>query len=233
MSQNNQAIAIIDNDSHQLHRISQQLIRMGFQQIHPYSSLSEFVTSAAPVDILICDICLNDGVRAFNEIYRYDIHIPIIFLTSYTEFSREAYGPHVIGFVDKANIETELPQALSKASRFISNSRTIFWRTWYETTEISALQVESIRVEAHRLVLTTVYGRDRIELTESSLKTCFEKLNGYSFYRIGRKAIVNLNAIQSLDKDNLAVKMLSGDVFKIPRRVWTEFYQQYLWRKYA
>lgn len=232
MDKNNRIkIAVIDDDPGFRAYCTKSVQDLGYTRAKGFASLKEVHESGYGPDLLLCDICSGSDFTALKEIYRIPRIAPVVYISAYPEYLREAFGPFVLGFVEKRKMNEQLGPTISKACGFLENQKTVDLMTYYEKSSIPCGKIESIEIEQSRLCLYTLYRQEKIELTESSLKDCEDKIGDEQYLIINRNELVNVCAIEMVNPENRAIRLISGRETKVSRRKWQEFYRRYLWYK--
>jgi DNA-binding LytR/AlgR family response regulator len=213
-----------------------------------YDSVKQSVAAfkkGVECDVLFLDIHLADGIsfEIFNEV---DIETPVIFTTAYDEYAIKAFKVNSIDYLLKPIDRKELQAAIEKLkkqsgslikqpnehihdayaqinktykSRFLvklgDNLHTI------KTEEISCFVYEE------KVVMLTTNTGKRFTV-DYSIETLDGILNPADFFRISRKAIININSIQKVSnyfngRLKLSTNALSGDDAIVSRERVSEF----------
>lgn len=164
-------------------------------------------------DVIFMDIELSDGL-SFQILEQSSIQSPIIFTTAYDEYWQEAFEHNSIDYLLKPIKQEKLESALSKYHRlkehFAGNLQNLLnWQKGNSTyrkkflvkrgTDYISIKVEDIAYfyAAHKVVCLVNKQSHKFILDES-LAELEEQLDPSMFYRINRKYLINLNAIQRI-----------------------------------
>jgi DNA-binding LytR/AlgR family response regulator len=177
-------------------------------------------------DVIFMDIELTDGL-SFRILEQSDVKSPIIFTTAYDEYWQEAFEQNSIDYLLKPVKQEKLESALSKYHRlkehFAGNIQNLInWQKghWFykkkflvkRGTDYLSIKVDDISYfyAAHKVVCLVNSQSQRFILDES-LAELEQELDPSKFYRVNRKYLVNLNAIQrirSYPKSKLQLDLL-------------------------
>jgi two-component system LytT family response regulator len=164
-------------------------------------------------DLIFMDIELSDGL-SFQVLEQSPIQSPIIFTTAFDEYWQEAFEHNSIDYLLKPIKQDKLELALQKYQRlkehFAANLQNLL--DWQKQTTVykrkflvkRGSDYVSIRVEdiayfyASHKVVCLVNKQGHKFILDESLAELEEQLDPAMFYRINRKYLVNLNAIQRI-----------------------------------
>ena len=164
-------------------------------------------------DVIFMDIELSDGL-SFQILEQSSIQSPIIFTTAYDEYWQEAFEHNSIDYLLKPIKQEKLESALSKYHRlkehFAGNLQNLLnWQKENSTykkkflvkrgTDYISIKVEDIAYfYASHKVVCLVNKQSHKFILDESLAELEEQLDPSMFYRINRKYLINLNAIQRI-----------------------------------
>ena len=164
-------------------------------------------------DVIFMDIELSDGL-SFQILEQSPIQSPIIFTTAYDEYWQEAFEHNSIDYLLKPIKQEKLESALSKYQRlkehFAGNLQNLLnWQkgnSMYKKkflvkrgTDYVSIKVEDIAYfYASHKVVCLVNKQSHKFILDESLAELEEQLDPSMFYRVNRKYLVNLNAIQRI-----------------------------------
>ncbi|MEI6022075.1 MAG: LytTR family DNA-binding domain-containing protein, partial [Bacteroidota bacterium] len=166
-------------------------------------------------DVLFVDIHLADGL-SFDIFSKLSIDTPIIFTTAYDEYAIKAFKVNSIDYLLKPIGLSELKAAIEKFQKLQSPSKS---NALAEITKVyeninkvyktrfmvkmgeNIVSVKSDEVghfiaeEGIVLLVNKIEKRYAIDYTLDQLEACLDQK---TFFRINRKVIVNINAIQKI-----------------------------------
>jgi two-component system response regulator AlgR len=165
-------------------------------------------------DVVLLDIRMPgmDGIETAHHLNRTDAPPAVVFTTAYDEYAIDAFDANAIGYVLKPVRRERLDKALKQAARLTSDALGDIGRSSGISTvrkhicarlhdELKLIPVSDVRYfVADQKYVSVVHagGRDLIEDSLKSLETEF----GERFVRIHRGAVVALDAIDTLKKDD-------------------------------
>ncbi|MEM6317088.1 MAG: LytTR family DNA-binding domain-containing protein [Bacteroidota bacterium] len=168
-------------------------------------------------DLMILDIQLADGL-SFEILQQVEVEVPIIFTTAYDQYSIRAFKVNSIDYLLKPIQEEDLRIAIEKylklnkrdsskldllmVEKLINNLVTDKTRKRFvvkDGNSMSFVQVGDIQFfyseDSISFLMTNTKKRYIVDMT---LDTIEKDLNDHQFFRINRKQIVNINAIQRM-----------------------------------
>ena len=164
-------------------------------------------------DLVFMDIELSDGL-CFQILEKSAIQSPIIFTTAYDEYWREAFEHNSIDYLLKPIKQEKLEFALSKYQRlkdhFSGNLQNLLdWQkrnTDYKRKFLVKRGSDYVSVRAEDIayfyashkIVCLVNKQGQKFILDESLAELEEQLDPAMFYRINRKYLVNVNAIQRI-----------------------------------
>ncbi len=191
-------------------------IDMSIQVLAHYDSVKKSIQElkkGLSCDLLFVDIHLGDGI-SFEIFKQVKLDVPIIFTTAFDEYAIQAFKLNSIDYLLKPIALEDLQNALDKFKRLKpikSNTEAIFSaynqyskpfknRFMVKMGEtISSIKAEDVAhfVSEEGLVLL-VTGEGRRYPIDFTLDQLEALLSPELFFRINRKTILNINAIQKV-----------------------------------
>jgi DNA-binding LytR/AlgR family response regulator len=190
-------------------------------------------------DLLFLDIHLADG-NSFEIFSKIQIELPVIFTTAYDHYAIQAFKQNSIDYLLKPIALQDLKFAIEKFkkqqqktdSKLIENLTQAYHQLnkTYKTRfmvklgqNIGAIQTADIHhfitQDSLSFIVTTKGDRYPVDYTLDQLETLLEPK---SFFRINRKIIINIQAIEKVNayfngRFAIAAKFLEGDVRIVSR----------------
>ncbi len=213
---------LIIEDEHYAAKRLQQLLTEHFTDMEVLDiidtvedSISWFQNHEQP-DIAFLDIQLADGLSfdIFNEV---EVTCPIIFITAFDEYALEAFKVNSIDYLLKPIEEAELDRAVNKLKRLKGVEHPQF--DWQRIASNFQMDMPSFRQRflikngksyGYLAVddLQLAYSEDGISfmldkagrrhIIDKTLDQIFQELNHAQFFRVSRKHIVNIKAIEKM-----------------------------------
>lgn len=182
------------------------------------SEVVKFLQSGKPVDLMFLDIQLADG-KSFEIFDTLNVDIPIIFTTAFDQYALKAFKLHSIDYLLKPVQRDELVKALDKFKRIRSDATLTtrhigLLKDLLESRQIQYKQRIVVKAGNKLLfrqpdeigyffadgkeVYMVTQNENRSHLIGYSLEELENILDPNKFFRISRKYIVNVEAIQEV-----------------------------------
>ncbi|QCX52432.1 LytTR family DNA-binding domain-containing protein [Elizabethkingia sp. JS20170427COW] len=168
------------------------------------------------VDLIFMDIHLGDG-KSFEIFEQVELFTPIIFITAYDEYALKVFRHFTIDYLLKPFEEDDLYRALHKfasirenyspnttlqgMSKLVNHHDEVNRFLVNDGNKLVSLREEDIAyffASGKYLFITTREGKTY--LYEDTIKDIITKLNPLLFFKINRKYIVHIDAIQEVIK---------------------------------
>ncbi|MCI9446165.1 MAG: response regulator transcription factor [Lachnospiraceae bacterium] len=230
-------IAVCDDEEKELDRIEAFLIRYRdvkqtlVYQVERFASAEELLERVREEDyvpdLLLLDIFMSgmSGIEAAKEMRRLGHDMPIIFLTTSTDFALDAYRVDAIQYLVKPLNQERFFRALDSAigqSYKIKESQ-IAIKVAGGIRQIQPNDIVYCESQKNYQVLYLLAEKYKVRMTAGSL---WEMLEGFSqFGRCGRSYILNMNHIVSVEREEII--MDNGSTIYIPRNKTSEFKKVY------
>lgn len=158
-------------------------------------------------DLLILDIEMGgiDGLETAKRIRESGSDMPIILLTSHTEFAMDGYELGVYRFLSKPVQEGKLYDALDSIIQKLGDEKKVMLRA--DGDDILVKVNDIMYISASNVYLDVV-TKDRTFLIRKKLKDMLSELPGDIFLQVHRSNIVNVNYVKSIT--NAEVVMQDG-----------------------
>ncbi|MBN2173286.1 MAG: response regulator transcription factor [Bacteroidales bacterium] len=172
-------------------------------------------------DLIFMDIQLSDGL-SFEIFNRINVQPPVIFTTAYDNYAIKAFKVNSIDYLLKPIEEEELVKALEKYKKLQSPTASKegffskkqleevlgLYRPSYKSRLVVKLGDKIRHVEANEIAY--FFSEDKVSfiittdakkyIINYSLEQLENMMNPNDFYRLNRKYIAHINAIESIDK---------------------------------
>jgi DNA-binding LytR/AlgR family response regulator len=148
-------------------------------------------------DLLILDIEMGgiDGLETAKEIRHRGSDMPIILLTSHTEFAMDGYEMGVFRFLAKPVDEGKLYKALDDIAEKMSDERRIMLRI---DGEDKMVRVNDILYITASNVYLDVVTKSETLVVRKKMKDIVEELPEEMFIQIHRSSVVNVSYVKSV-----------------------------------
>lgn len=191
------------------------------------------------VDLLFLDIHLADG-NSFEIFTKIEINIPIIFTTAFDNYAIQAFKQNSIDYLLKPISQKDLKFALDKFNKqqqfgnkqLIENITNAYhqFKKPFKTRflvklgqSISTIQIDEIHhfetQDSLSFLITNKGSRYPIDYTLDQLENL---VSNKDFFRINRKIIININAVEKVQtyfngRLALSTQLLDGDATIVSR----------------
>lgn len=169
----------------------------------------------AVYDIIFLDIQMErvDGMKAAEQIRRWDSDVVIIFITNMANYAIRGYAVDAMDFILKPVPYFAFSQELKKAVSRLKSHRTSYLLLPVESgvVRMEAAKITYIESVNRRLVIHCTGGEYTVNNT---LKEMEEKLAEQFFYRCNNCYLVNLSHVEGI-KHNMV--MVGGEQLQISR----------------
>lgn len=219
-------IAIIDDEKVFREMIKNELCKeYPKKDIDCFSSAEEFVDTEKYYDLVLLDIEMP-GINGIQFAKENKLRIPnLIYVTSYTEYMPEAFDKNVIGFIAKNQLETKLLVKVKEAEKTINNVDNLTVRTLNQEKRIPRKDILYFSLEKGFVYMKTT--TDKHILNYTSLAQLKDVLNDY-FLLVNRNYIVNVENVESIDKEHRTITFEDGFRIKVSGRKWPHFKRIYI-----
>jgi DNA-binding LytR/AlgR family response regulator len=196
-----------------LHKIDSSIIVIdSLESIKEFEAWNE---SSGSADLILMDIHLADGI-SFEIFEKYDIDIPIIFTTAYNEYAIKAFKVNSVDYLLKPIGLSDLSDAIEKFKKFNQKDETVhleklinavaILNKQYKQRFLTKMGEQIISIKTEEIGCFT--AEDRIVLLKNkkgqrypvdyTLDQLESLVDPSQFFRINRKAIVNINHIEKV-----------------------------------
>ncbi|MBN1339935.1 MAG: response regulator transcription factor [Bacteroidales bacterium] len=204
-----------------------RLLRAGGRPVEVVATLDsvedsvEWFASGNEADLVFMDIQLSDGL-SFEIFSQTEVKPPVIFTTAYDEYALKAFKVNSIDYLLKPVDEEELRAALAKFDRIISSREKAvqylsevqlqeiigLYRPAYKSRLVVRLGDKIRHIDAENIAY--FFSEDKVTFlmtTEKkkyimnySLEQIESFMNPATFFRLNRKYIASIRAIEGIDK---------------------------------
>lgn len=227
-------IAVCDDSSVMLRQIAgyfEQLQKDFPYEICPayYSSGEEVLRDLSPdTDLLLMDIAMGgiNGMECAKQLRGRGEKLPIIFITSMTEYALDGYAVHAFGFLPKpvtysdfASILKEVFASSKKPEKFLVNTEK-------GAQVIDPADLLYAEVYQHE---TSFQLKDARITGSIQLCTAEPMLEPFGFFRCHKSYLVSLRQISLIGRDSLT--MANGDIIPLSkhrRKAFLDAYGKYM-----
>lgn len=179
-------------------------------------------------DCLLLDVEMPgmNGVDLARETRSNGNRVPIVFISSHTEYSIDGYEVSALRFIDKNSpeLERKVFECMDKTSYEIENSLNAYYsiKDGRKLFSIPMCEIMFFEVLDHDLITHTVTGTFRERKTISELKKELPK----QFVQIGRSHVVNVLHVSRITAK--AATLRDGTALSIAPKYSTVLYESFL-----
>lgn len=170
-------------------------------QIDTFESGVEFIKRNGEYNVVLMDVDMPE-MDGFETIINYKAEHSesiIIILTTHLDCARKGYLVDAFRYVDKTKMQEELQEAFEKV-------REINRKNSFSLTGINGNETKNILVKD--IIYIETNGRGSLINMVDKCYECSEKINDleiklekYGFFRCHKSFLINLNAVEHLDKE--------------------------------
>lgn len=178
----------------------------------------QFFNGNEQPDLIFMDIQLSDGL-SFEIFDRTTVSAPVIFTTAFDDYAIKAFKVNSIDYLLKPIEEEDLAKAIEKFRKTQSKSDGFFsrqqleevlglYRPAYKSRLVVKLGDKIRHIEANDIAY--FFSEDKVSflvtndskkyIINYSLEQIEKFMNPVDFYRLNRKYIAHINAIETIDK---------------------------------
>lgn len=190
--------------------------------------------NGARYDALFIDMEMGgmNGIDTANAIRALDDEVIVVYVTSYTRYMKQAFGHNVLDFVEKSQLDTDLPHAIDTVARELARRRlSLSISDNKKTVHLYYDEIFYIESVGHYLEFHT---KDTVYRSRSSLSQFEATLTPGIFARAHKGFLVNLEHVGAVNAADITLRDKNmphiplGEKYKAAfRQAW----QRYLERK--
>ena len=238
----NPRVLIVEDEELAAERLAGMVkkVKPGIELHHILDSIEDTVSflQSDPVDLLFLDIHLSDG-KSFEIFEKTSINIPVIFTTAYDQYALDAFKVNSVDYLLKPIAEPDLERALTRYEQWFSQPDKstpqidpVELKKWLGQGSRQYKQRFMVKFGDHiqskpvqdaayfyaegKTTYLVQWSNNRRYILDYTLEALDEKeLNPTRFFRINRKFIINIEAIND-------VKTYSNSRLKVSLKVPSE-----------
>lgn len=171
-------------------------------------------------ELLLLDVQMGsmDGMELAKKIRTVDEHIPIIFITGFSDYIAEGYEVRAFHYLLKPVAQEKLNEVLSNAVRSLQKQRpSLLLNTEGELTRVYADEIRYVEAFAHTI---TIHIRDGELTLRMNMGELEKQLPKAMFFRIHRSFLVNLGYVHRMTRTSVLLE--SGEELALSRRLYRE-----------
>lgn len=157
-------------------------------------------------DILFLDIQMPgpDGMKTAGVIRRRDENVQIVFVTNLAQRASDGYDVDARAFLVKPVSYASVARIMDRLIRLLSK-RNVRYLTFNNTREMQRISTDTILYIEGMGHYVKAHTGEAPVIALASMKEIEEKLRGLGFFRCGKSLIVNLDKIDSIDRDQIRI----------------------------
>lgn len=200
-----------DNNEHALMLVSsveKWAVQNGKKAVITRFSSAFEAKELSSFDCLFLDVEMPgmDGVEFAREIRSSGSSIPIVFISSYTEYSIDGYEVNALRFIDKnaSDFKRRLFECMDKTAYEVENSLNANYhiRSNHKLVSIPLHEIVLFEVHDHYIVVHAFSGVFKERKTFSALKAELPK----QFVQIGRSQVINVLQATQITKSTVVLR---------------------------
>lgn len=193
--------------------------------IEKYNDGTELIKSNIKFDLIFLDIEMkkSNGIKVAENIRQVDSNVPIVYVTSYSDYWRRAYKVHAFDFILKPFNKDDIFNVLSDffACKKNSSVKNVELMTEYGIEIQPINEIYYFIVMAKKTIQVSTVQKEYV--VKENLSDIFDKLDDESFYLSHRSCIVNLNYVQTIRKND-GILMTNGDWLPLAQKKQKDFF---------
>lgn len=187
--------------------------------INPQKLLESY-ESGERYDILFCDAVMEpiDGIQLCKQIRKLDSEVYIVFITNYIEFAPQGYEVGAFRYLLKPITNDAVEKVILEIKEDMEKTSKVLLKTAEGNIILKAQDILYVEISDKEACIH--YNGDTV-IINKSLGELEEQLKHYSFFRIHRKYLVNLERVMEFDQTLLTLD--NGKSLPISKRKAAEF----------
>lgn len=192
-----------------------------------FSDGSLLLASDMNFNIVFLDIEMtnSNGIEVAEEIRRNDVKLPIVYVSSYTDYWRRAYKVHAYDFITKPVNRDRLISVLDDYMDNLSkpDEDTVTLRSLDGDVVLRTENIYYFEFEAKKKVC--VHTTEGLVTVRGNLTDIFDMLDKEQFYQSRRDCVLNLRHVQKISEDYNIV-MSNGDIIPLAHKKKNDFIEK-------
>lgn len=167
----------------------------------------ELLKSEDSFDLLFLDIEMkySNGIEIAQQIRHRDMNVPIIYITSYSDYWRRAYKVHAFDYILKPIKCSDINRVMKDffTAKADLNDEIITFNTDDGVACFTASQIYYFLYESKKKVF--VYSADGKTVVRENLSDIYSRLNKELFYQTRRDCIINLKYVKRIQNEYVII----------------------------
>lgn len=223
-------IAICDDDRDAVEKLAKAVKQYSESRqlditVNKYYDGNSLISASTAADIIFLDIEMEpiNGIDTAAHLRKYNVNIPIIYITGYPDYWQKAYKVHAFDYIIKPIDEKNIFRVLndyitsakeSKAEKILLNTEN--GAVIQNKNEICYFIFDQKNV----LTCKTLYSK---YIVKDNLSNIIKMLDSDDFYRTHKSCLVNLKFVNMINKND-GIIMNDGTWLPLALRKQKEFY---------
>ena len=194
-------------------------------QIALYDNGIELLADKKEYDLIFLDIDMGDinGIETAEQIRSFDMNIPIVYVTYYSDYLKRAYKVHAFEYITKPyrfeDIESVVQDFLISLKG--KNEKKISFVTGNDTVVLNMNSILYLHLSSRRCVeICTLYGN---YTASENFNSIIERLDEEQFYKTARDYAVNLNYVVKINHKQ-GVILRDSSIIPLSLSKYSDFY---------
>ena len=202
-------IAICDDDKVTIDKMKSLVLRYAEQnsvdlKIITFLDGNNLVSSKQKFDLIFLDIQMpsSNGIETAQKIREKDMNVPIVYITNYSQYWRNAYKVHAFEYISKPFDYIDIKSVMDDFMKSLKESKPInvSFNTKNGAVVLNVNEICYFWVKDKKTVLVgTVYSE---LIVDEYLSDIIKKLPQDRFFQVHRSCVVNLEYVQSAIKED-------------------------------
>lgn len=205
-------IAVCDDEQIMRNSITKELKQLDSDiSIKEFSSGNELISYSDDFDIILLDIEMPElnGIETAKKLRENGFSNFIIFITSHSEFMRDAFKVQTFRYLDKPIAFEELKTAIREAENDINHNKKIIVKC--NDGIYSIYYNDIVCIEAFGAGVF-IYTKDKVLCSRITLKSIQDKLDSHDFFQSHKSFYIALKYIKTINKNDIEMEFIKNSV---------------------
>lgn len=222
-------IAVCDDNKNAAKTLEEILLQENEQnQISLFYDGQELINCGCTFDLLFLDIDMPgmDGIDVARKIRRHNKSIPIVYVTSYEEYTHLAFSVHAFGYIVKPAREEIVQNLLQDVREYVKTqekSEDLHFETMAGAVVVNTKDIYYFEYENRKTTMVAETGR---KILRNGITQTAERMQTFGFAMPHKSFCVNLYYIKTIK--GYDIYMMNGDIIPLSQKKSPEFRRQLL-----
>lgn len=223
-------IAVCDDEKKTIDKVESLILKYAEQndlklKIITFSDGNNLVSSKQQFDLIFLDIQMqfSNGIEIAQKIREMDMSVPIVYITNYSQYWRNAYKVHAFDYISKPFDFIDIKSVMDDFIKSLMESEpiTISFDTEDGAVVLNVNEICYFLVKDKKTILVgTIYSE---LIVKEYLSDILRKLPEDRFFQVHRSCIVNLEYVQNVIKED-GIIMKDGTWLPMSSRKQRDFF---------